>query len=90
MEEIKSMTEEEFSKAASEVGWDDKWIQEVIEEARLDADIARAQKRKIIAIPVPVRLAMHWESAKNGPTFVEACISSNTTFRFRKVIHLFE
>ena len=72
MEKITSMTEEEFSKAASEVGWDDKWIQKVIEEARLDADIERAQKRKIIAIPVPIQLARFWEFAKNGPTYPEA------------------
>ena len=45
MEKVTSMTEEEFSKAAREVGWDDEWIQHLIEEARIDADMEQAQQR---------------------------------------------
>lgn len=72
MEKITSMTEEEFSKAAHEVGWSDEWIQEVIKEARIDADIERARKRNIIAIPVSLGLAMYWAFCKYGPIYTEA------------------
>ena len=66
------MTEEEFSKAAREAGWDEKWIQDVIEDARLDADIERAKKQRKIAIPVPFQLGGLWPFVKHGPTYPEA------------------
>lgn len=75
MEKVTSMTEEEFSKAAREVGWDDEWIQQSIEEARINADMEQAQQRGIIAVPVPIGLAGIWNFIKDGPAFVEAHVS---------------
>ena len=75
MEKVTSMTEEEFSKAAREVGWDDEWIQHLIEEARIDADMEQTQQRGIIAVPIHIGLAGLWNSIKDGPAFVEAHVS---------------
>lgn len=70
------MTEEEFSKAAKNAGWDDAWIKEIIAEAKLDADVERSQKQNLIALPIEINLAMTYEFIVRGFSRVEEIIKT--------------
>lgn len=60
MKKIDSMTEEEFSKAALEKGFDEHWIKSCIDDCK--KDIEKILKEGIIKpIPLERQLALNYE-----------------------------
>ncbi len=67
MDKVVSMTEEEFSKAALEKGFDEHWIKSCIDDCK--KDIEKILKEGIIKpIPLERQLALNYEHiVKHGP-----------------------
>lgn len=60
MKKIDSMTEEEFTKAALEKGFDEHWIKSCINDCK--KDIEKIQKEELIEpIPLERKLALNYE-----------------------------
>ena len=60
MDKVVSMTEEEFSKAALEKGFDEHWIKSCIDDCK--KDIEKILKEGIIKpIPLERQLALNYE-----------------------------
>ncbi len=67
MKKIDSMTEEEFSKAALEKGFDEHWIKSCINDCKKDIEKIK-KEGLIIPIPLEKKLAFYYECiVKNGP-----------------------
>jgi hypothetical protein len=67
MEKINSMTEEEFSQAALEKGFDEQWIKSCIEDSKKEIEETLREGR-ITPIPLETELALLYEHiVKHGP-----------------------
>ena len=60
MEKISSMTEEEFTKAALEKGFDEHWIKSCINDCKKDVEKIR-KEGLIEPIPLERKLALNYE-----------------------------